>query len=146
MVAYNAAISACEKGSQWRVATQLLRKEWSERPGKKGWHLTTYRGGCYHPQATPPSIDPSVGRLLPDLVSITAITAALERCEASDLSGFCVCREVAAFCLNFLDHLGSLDRSIGRPLNLSLNFFRWSPWSQIALRILDLERIIFESD
>lgn len=98
-----------------------------------------------------PHLHPSIhrlGRLLPDLVSITAISAALERCEASDLSGFCVCvcREVAAFCLNFLDHLGSLDRSIGRPLNLSLNFFRWSPWSQIALRILALDRIIFESD
>jgi pentatricopeptide repeat protein len=35
VVAYNAAISACEKGSRWKEATRLLCQEWSERQGHR---------------------------------------------------------------------------------------------------------------
>ena len=131
-----------------RAASGELQLSFFVKNGLRG------QGSCYHPQATPPSIHPSVGRLLPDLVSITAISAALERCEARFVRF--LCREVAAwlvFCLNFLD---PLDPQTGRLEDLwifvwissdglfgaRLHCASW-PWTELSLHLIRCSFVFF---
>ena len=106
-----------------------------------------------------PHLHPSIhrlGRLLPDLVSITAISAALERCEASDLSGFCVCVCVERWLLFAWIFWIILDPLTGRLedlwiflwissdglLGARLHCASW-PWTELSLNLIRCSFVFF---